>query len=67
MDAFQNGTLRVKQVSIIVAATAVVLCQHAVSTGAGALHVATEKTQLFTPAVVVFADVGAWGECDTFI
>lgn len=58
VDALQNGTLRVQQVSVIVAATAVVLCQHAVSTGAGALPVATEKTQLFT-AAVVFADIGA--------
>lgn len=67
VDAFQNGTLRVQQVSVIVAATAVVLCQHAVSTGAGALPVASEKTQLFTATVVVFADVGAWGKCDTFM
>lgn len=37
------------------------------STGAGARRVATEKTQLFAPAVVVFADVGAWGECDKFM
>lgn len=66
VDALQNGTLRVQQVSVIVAATAVVLSQHAMSTGAGALSVATEKTQLFT-AAVVFADVGAWGECDTFM
>lgn len=67
VDALQYGTLRVQQVSVIVAAAAVVLCQHAVSTGAGALTVATEKTQLFTAAVVVFADVGAWGERDTFM
>lgn len=67
VDALQNGSFRVQQVSVIVAATAVVLCQHAMSTGAGALPVATVKTQLFTAAVVVFADVGAWGECDTFM
>lgn len=37
------------------------------STGTGAVTVATEKTQLLTAAVVVFADVGAWGEFDTFM
>ena len=67
MDALQYGALRVKKVPIIVTATAVVLCQHAVSTGAGALIVATEKTQLFTAAVVVFADVGACREGDMFM
>lgn len=60
VDALQNGTLRVQQVAVVVAAPAVVLRQHAVSTGAGALPVAAEKAQLFT-AAVVFADVGAWG------
>lgn len=63
VDAFQYGTLRVQQVAIVVAATLVVFCQHAMSTGTGALPVATEKTQLFA-AAVVFADVGACGERD---
>ena len=67
MDALQYGTLRVQQVSVVVAAAAVVLCQHAVSAGAGAISVATEKTQLFTATVVVFADVGACGEHDMFM
>lgn len=67
MDALQYGTLRVQQVSVVVATAAVVLCQHAVSTGAGAISVATEKTQLFTATVVVFADVGACRENDMFI
>lgn len=66
VDALQNGTLRVQQVTVVVTATAVVLCQHAVSTGAGAIPVATVETQLFT-AAVVFADVGTWGEFDAFM
>lgn len=65
VDALEDGTLRVEQVPVIVTAAAVVLCQHAMSTGAGALAVTTEKTQLLTAAVVDFADIGAWGECDT--
>ena len=67
VDALQDGTLRVQQVAVVVAAAAVVLCQHAVSTGTGALGVASIETQLLTAAIVVFADIGAWGECDTFM
>lgn len=66
VNAFQYGTFRVEQVSVVVAATAVVFSQHAVCTGAGALPIATVKTQLFTAAIFVFADVCACGECDTF-
>lgn len=65
VDAFQYGALGVQQVAVVVTATLVVLCQHAMSTGAGALPIPTEKTQLFTAAVVVFADVRACGESHT--
>lgn len=67
VDALQDGALRVQQVPVVVAAAAVVLRQHAVGAGAGALAVSSVEAQLLAAAVVVPADVGAWGERSTFV